>query len=123
MYEVKNITKLANPDYSGDFVSVRQVTLNFTENKVNPIYYSDGNKIELLLQILSGLTSYDSGSFNFDQNCVYIPKQPSSFPWLTVKENIVYGLDKIESDRSYGVHNYELMSDLLQKYLDTINNL
>jgi len=38
-------------------------------------------------------------------------------------DSIKYGLDKIETDGSYGVHNYELISDLLQQYLSAINNL
>lgn len=38
-------------------------------------------------------------------------------------DTIRYGLEKIESDGSYGVHNYELVADLLLQYLATLNNL
>lgn len=33
------------------------------------------------------------------------------------------GIDKIEQDSSYGVHNYELISDLLKQYTILLNNL
>ncbi len=38
-------------------------------------------------------------------------------------DSIRFGLEKIEKDGSYGAHNYELVSDLLEQYLETINNL
>jgi hypothetical protein len=34
-----------------------------------------------------------------------------------------YGIDKIVKDNSYGVHNYELVSDILMQYQTTVNNL
>ena len=34
-----------------------------------------------------------------------------------------YGIEKIVKDNSYGVHNYELVSDILMQYQTTVNNL
>jgi nitrate/TMAO reductase-like tetraheme cytochrome c subunit len=38
-------------------------------------------------------------------------------------DSIRYGIEKIENDKSLGIHNIELITDLLDKYLNMINEL
>ena len=38
-------------------------------------------------------------------------------------DSIRYGIEKIEDDKSLGVHNIELITDLLDQYLNMINEL
>lgn len=38
-------------------------------------------------------------------------------------DSIRYGIEKIENDKSLGVHNIELITDLLDKYLNMINEI
>lgn len=64
------------------------------------------NKILILKEGLSGIIYYD------------LDKEDRQ-----IVDTIKSGIDKIEKDNSYGVHNYELISDLLGQYTVLLNNL
>lgn len=50
-----------------------------------------------LLKIISGLEDYTSGTIKDESNKkIFIPSKPSSFPWLNVKENVTFNIEKFE---------------------------
>ena len=62
--------------------------------EVTSFLYREKAKQEILLKIIAGLIKPDSGEVSADKKIVYIPSEPSSLPWLNVKENILYNLSK-----------------------------
>jgi len=116
MIEVKNISKEYADDNGFKNVILKDVSLNIPSEKITSVIAPNGSGKSLLLKIISGLEQATSGEVinSRDRKIVYIPSQPSSFPWLNVEENISLGLQKKDSSeiksiiKFVGLEGYEL---------------
>lgn len=95
---------------SSPIIKVQNISYKYSEengyrkNVINDISFDieNGEMISLLgnnnsannvlLKIISGLILPNSGDVISEKKIVFIPAEPSSFPWLDVKDNIVYNL-------------------------------
>ena len=96
MIEVKNISKEYIDDSGFKNIILKNVSLSISSEKITSVIASNGSGKSTLLKIISGLENATHGEVikNENQKIVYIPSQPSSFPWLNVEENISIGLLK-----------------------------
>jgi len=76
--------------------------------------FTNNNSADIgLLKIISGLIKPDSGDIISETKTVFIPSEPSSFPWLDVKDNIVYNLNNYDEQlfekiiQLVGLNGYE----------------
>ncbi len=107
MLKVKNLTKF----YEGQFGSKIQVldNINFfiseSDGKVTSILAPYESGKSTLLKIIAGIDESFSGEITFNNKniidvtkteVVFIPEEPSSFPWLNVKDNILF-VEKIQN--------------------------
>ncbi len=83
--------------------------LNFLENNFISLIAPFGSGKTTLLKIIAGLSKTDSGkiivrengSEKILDNVVYIPTEPVSIPWLSVKKNIEFSIpnNKLSQER------------------------
>ncbi|MFA5804389.1 MAG: ATP-binding cassette domain-containing protein [Melioribacteraceae bacterium] len=115
MIEVKNISKEYIDDNGFKNIILKNVSLSISSEKITSVIAPSGSGKSTLLKTISGLEHATHGEVikNENQKIVYIPSQPSSFPWLNVEENISLGL--LEKDateiksmiRFVGLEGYE----------------
>jgi sulfonate transport system ATP-binding protein len=98
------------PQNEGDAITVLDnVSLTFEPGEFISLIGPSGCGKSTLLRIIAGLTEADSGEITLDGEPVSSPgferglvfQDPTLFPWMTVYENIAYGL------RSRGVYAAE----------------
>ncbi len=91
-FEVNNLSK-DYTDSSGYTVHLLEdVSLELEEHSITSILAPTGSGKSSLLRILSGLDTATTGTIEVNtpnRKIVYIPSKPSSFPWYSVKENIL----------------------------------
>ena len=115
MIEVKNISKEYKDVNGFKNIILKNVSLSISSEKITSVIAPSGSGKSTLLKIISGLEHTTHGEVikNENQKIIYIPSQPSSFPWLNVEENISLGLlikdpTKIKSIiRFVGLEGYE----------------
>jgi len=75
---------------------LKDISFVINDNKIYSLVGPSGAGKTLLLKIICGFNQADSGRIEKDSKnkILYIPSAPSTFPWLSVEENILFGLDK-----------------------------
>ena len=125
---MKNISKA----FSGVPV-LKSVNFNISQGKVHSLIGGNGAGKSTLMKILTGFYKYDSGTIYIDgeekyfrnpsdahSNGIYlVPQEPLLYPYMTVEENIILGLDRKKSDLRKEIK--QLMNDLNVKL--ELNNL
>lgn len=112
MIEIKNITKEYINQSGYKTTLLEGVNFTIKQGTITSILAPAGSGKSTLLKIVSGLEPYNSGELVNCDNIIYIPSEPSSFPWLNVKENIFLGIRKDETEISniiklVGLEGYE----------------
>ncbi len=114
MIEIKNIKKVLTRTSSINTILLDDLNFQITENLITGIIAPQGSGKTTLLKIISGLEDPTSGEINNSENIIFIPGEPSSFPWLNVKENILFGLDNNVAESEFhdvvkllGLEGYE----------------
>lgn len=81
-------------DSTGHIVHLLEnVDLSFGEGEFTTILAPTGSGKSALLKIISGLETSSSGKIEEStKKKIFIPGEPSSFPWLNVKENILFNI-------------------------------
>ncbi|MBS4220359.1 ABC transporter ATP-binding protein [Bacillus sp. FJAT-49711] len=103
MLAVQNITRTFNEGKAG----FRNVTFSIEEGEVIGILGTSGCGKSTLLRVLSGLDKQYQGGFSFSKRTVGMMfQEPRLMPWLTVKDNICFGIQKGQQQ--------ELAKELLQ---------
>jgi NitT/TauT family transport system ATP-binding protein len=99
MIKISSITKTLELTKGISSTILNDFSFDVINEKIYSIVGPAGAGKTLLLQIISGLKQADSGSIEKDEykKIIYIPSEPSSFPWLNVEENIFFGLGKNSS--------------------------
>jgi ABC-type nitrate/sulfonate/bicarbonate transport system ATPase subunit len=109
LIEVKKLRK-SFPQNEGDAIIVlNDVDLTFEPGEFISLIGPSGCGKSTLLRIIAGLTPADSGDLTLDGDPVTGPgferglvfQDPTLFPWMTIYENIAYGL------RSRGIYKTE----------------
>jgi ABC-type nitrate/sulfonate/bicarbonate transport system ATPase subunit len=109
LIEVKKLRK-SFPQNEGEAITVlNDVDLRFEPGEFVSLIGPSGCGKSTLLRIIAGLTPADSGELTLDGEAVARPgferglvfQDPTLFPWMTIYENIAYGL------RSRGSYNEE----------------
>jgi len=96
LFEIKNLSKEFT-DSTG-FVNKLFFDLNFSFTEgITTILAPVGSGKTTLLKIIAGLQNPTSGNvLTESESLIFIPSQYSIFPWLNVKDNIIYDLKDID---------------------------
>lgn len=98
--KIKNVSKIWNSDGPEPVAAVRNLTLDVALGEFVVLLGPSGCGKSSLLYIVAGLESATEGSVTFDGLAVTEPsperslifQEASLYPWLTVKDNITFGL-------------------------------
>lgn len=98
---IKNISKSYTDRVGFKINLLENISFNIDSKEFTTILAPIGSGKTSLLKILAGLLKPTSGDINTSiSKKTFIPSLPSSFPWLNVKDNILFnttlGKDKIE---------------------------
>lgn len=97
---VSNLAKEFTGPYGYKTAIFKNISFNIAshdfDNKLVSILAPKGTGKSVLLKILAGLIEPSEGNIEINAAgklaAVYIPSEPSSFPWLNVYDNIAYAL-------------------------------
>ena len=98
--QIKNISKTWNPDSFNPVVALKNINLDVTLGEFVVLLGPSGCGKSSLLYILAGLEDATKGVAEFDGHQILKPsperglifQEASLYPWLTVKDNITFGL-------------------------------
>jgi NitT/TauT family transport system ATP-binding protein len=121
MITLKGITKKFNNNYK----VIDNLNVEFQKGHIVSMLAPSGGGKTTLLRIISGLTKATKGIVLVDDKQIVEPtpdiafifQESSAFPWLTVKENISFGL-KLKANQ-----NHSNSDTLNQKIFDICNEL
>lgn len=101
MIEIKNLSKIYSDQLGNKVNLFTDISFDIEDAKITSIIAPVGSGKTSLLKIISGLEKPTEGEIIFDSNkkIIYLPSEPSSFPWLSVKENISFGLENIDEEK------------------------
>ena len=110
---VENLSKSYIDSLGYRIKLLREVSFDIGSNQVTSILAPEGSGKSTLLKMLSGLEDINDGKFYSDfEKAIYIPSNPSSFPWLNVIDNIRVN-SFLDNDSCQGIidkvglHGYE----------------
>lgn len=92
MIELKNISKTISDSFGNSNKIFQNISLIIEPAKITSVIAPLGSGKTTLLKIISGLDKETTGEISGmdDGKIMLIPSTPSSFPWLSVKENILF---------------------------------
>jgi ABC-type nitrate/sulfonate/bicarbonate transport system ATPase subunit len=113
--EIKNISKEITAPSGFKELILKNVSLSIQDGEIAAIVSPPGLTASYLLKIVSGLEKPDAGEIvnHSGGRILYFPAEPSSFPWLNVHENVVFGLGKYSAEeidrfiKIVGLEGYE----------------
>ncbi|NOX18270.1 MAG: ATP-binding cassette domain-containing protein [Chlorobi bacterium] len=88
--EIKDLSKKITLPEGAVKKGFQNLTADFPSGHITSVFSENKFSSEVLLKTISGIISPDSGSIQTKGEVIYIPAKASSFPWLTVKENILF---------------------------------
>lgn len=114
LLKINNLSKNYHTK-KGEIIAIKDLSFNIYKNEILAIVGPSGCGKSTLLSILAGLENKTSGDVikNYDYKIGYMLQTDSLFPWLTVLENTLVGLD-IENKRNK--QNIDNTINLLKKY-------
>lgn len=110
---VKNISKKYTDKVGYSINLLNNISFNIKNNKFVSILAPVGSGKTSLLKIIADLDQPTSGTIETNINKkIFIPSSPSSFPWLSVSENIRFNSNMNENEiqeiiNKVGLHGYE----------------
>lgn len=90
LIKIKNISKIYTDEVGYKIHLLENVSFTINKNEFVSILAPKGSGKTSLLKIISNLNDYTKGDIENPNKVVFIPSQPSSFPWLNVLENIKF---------------------------------
>jgi NitT/TauT family transport system ATP-binding protein len=88
--EVKNISFSYQSTGRVSRKILEDVSFSIEEKSITTLLAPNDSGKSTLLKIISGLLKANSGSIEPDDKIIFIPEEPSSFPWLNVADNIKF---------------------------------
>lgn len=122
MLEVKNLTK-EYKNKTSHTVAVQDVSFSVADSEFLSIIGPSGCGKTTILRILAGLEKQTNGEITFSKtnvNIGFVSQNYTLFPWLTIYENIAFGLrlKKIEVKEIEEIVNRYLLITGLDKFKD-----
>lgn len=112
--EIKNLEKRYH-DINGETLAIKDLNLNIKEKEIVAIVGPSGCGKSTLLSILAGLENKSNGEIIFNKNVKlgYMLQTDSLFPWRTILDNCLLGLEiKKQNNKT----NIDKVKNLLTKY-------
>ena len=99
--QVENVTKAFQTPSRGAMVALDNISLNIPYGEFITIVGPSGCGKSTLLKLIAGLTPISAGRILYQGAEVqglntkvgYVPQESKLFPWLTLEENVAFGLD------------------------------
>jgi NitT/TauT family transport system ATP-binding protein len=99
--QVENVTKAFQTPDRGAMVALENISLNIPYGEFITIVGPSGCGKSTLLKLIAGLTPISAGRILYQGAEVqglntkvgYVPQESKLFPWLTLEENVAFGLD------------------------------
>jgi NitT/TauT family transport system ATP-binding protein len=99
--KVENVTKAFQTPNRGTMVALDNISLNIPSGEFITIVGPSGCGKSTLLKLIAGLTPISGGRILYQGSEVeglntkvgYVPQESKLFPWLTLEENVAFGLD------------------------------
>ena len=113
--EIKNLKKNYNT-IEGEIEAIKNLTFEVKNGEILGIVGSSGCGKSTLLSILSNLEKPTSGKIVFkskSQNIGYMMQNDALFPWLTILDNALLGLN---IEKKLTKENIEYTTHLLETY-------
>ena len=126
--QLNEVSKHFQVPGKGIFTALESVSLSLEPGQLGVLLGPSGCGKSTLLRMVAGLETVSSGQISLNSNLVTGPGQDrgmvfqnySSFPWLTVRQNVAFGLSA-NGETSYlaeGVVDYFLDAMKLQDFAD-----
>ena len=114
LLKINNLTKNYHT-VKAETIAINNLSLDIYENEILAIVGPSGCGKSTLLSILANLEEKTSGEITLNTDCEigYMLQEDSLFPWLTVLDNALVGLD-IKNKKNK--ENVEKTINLLKKY-------
>lgn len=102
MPEIKNVSKNYTDEFGFTVKLLKDISLTVNKGSICSIIAPSGSGKSSLLKIISDLEEATSGEIilHEDEKVIYLPSEPSSFPWLNVVENVMFGLNGMDQTDS-----------------------
>ena len=100
MVELKNISKEYVTEDGFKKTVLKNVSCQVQEEKITSIIAAKNSGLSTLCKIICDLETASSGEIGKDskKKIVYLPSEPSSFPWRNVFDNVTVGLKSFNKD-------------------------
>ena len=114
LLEIKDLKKIYH-NKDGETEAISNITFNVYKNEIVAIVGPSGCGKSTLLSILTNLEEKSDGTINFnsDDKIGYMLQSDSLFPWLTILDNCLIGLE-VSSNKNEETTNKVI--NLLDKY-------
>ena len=99
--QVENVSKLFRTPSEGTIGALQEVSVDIRHSEFVTVVGPSGCGKSTLLKLIAGFSAPSSGRILFQGEEVrglntkvgYVPQESKLFPWLTVEENVGFGLD------------------------------
>ncbi len=110
--QVENVTKAFQTPDQGIMVALEEITLNIPYGEFVTVVGPSGCGKSTLLRLIAGLIPLSRGRILYQGSEVqglntkvgYVPQESKLFPWLTLEENVAFGLNPKRYSRQEREH-------------------
>ena len=118
--QVENATKAFQTPDQGRMVALEEITLNIPYGEFVTVVGPSGCGKSTLLKLIAGLVPLSAGRILYQGSEIrglntkvgYVPQESKLFPWLTLEENVGFGLDAKRYSRQQREHQVRNFIDL-----------
>ena len=119
--QVENATKAFQTPDQGRMVALEEITLNIPYGEFVTVVGPSGCGKSTLLKLIAGLVPLSAGRILYQGSEIrglntkvgYVPQESKLFPWLTLEENVGFGLDAKRYSRQQREHQVRNFIDLV----------
>ena len=115
--QVQNVSKIFHSQHQDEMTALKDFTLNISKGEFVTIVGPSGCGKSTLIRLIAGLISVTNGNILLQDRKVeglntqvgYVPQESKLFPWLTLEENVGFGLecrDYSEEERQHRIRHY-----------------
>ncbi|MBI1939610.1 MAG: ABC transporter ATP-binding protein [Ignavibacteriales bacterium] len=97
MMQIKEISKDYNNRAGYKINLLKKISFEIGGSQIVSIIAPAGAGKSTLLKIISGLELPDGGEIINNGKIIFIPSEPSSFPWLNVTQNVLFAVEDEKS--------------------------
>ena len=113
--QVENVSKLFRTPTDGTISALQSISLNVSHGEFITVVGPSGCGKSTLLRLIAGFSPPSSGRIlcqneevrGLNTKVGYVPQESKLFPWLTVEENVGFGLDSKRYPREKREHQVQ----------------